>query len=143
MPRPQRSYGRPGTAVIPAGWAAGLAPVADGTRTAACSLRRPGTAQAWSEELQQNVEVPLPAYWTGTVRVQALATQARPVVVVGDREVVAQYLVTAPAAVDPDELDLLALSDTGDPALDGATLTVLQVVRGSLLVERDMFCTLD
>lgn len=107
------------------------------------SLRHPGTTQVWSDALEQNVEAPFPAFWQGNVRVQALATQARPTATVGDREVVAQYLVTVPATVVPDELDLLTLGDTGDPALDHRTLEVVQVVRGSLLLERDLFCTLD
>lgn len=141
MPRPVQAQGRPGTPVVPQ--MAGVQSAADRTRSAAASLRHPGTTQTYSDELEQNVETPLAAYWTGTVRVQSLYTQARPVVVVGDREVVAQYLVTAPVAVVPDELDLVTLTDSGDPALDGRTLTVLQVVRGSLPVERDLFCTLD
>ena len=144
--RPRRAQGRPGTAVIPAGWAVSHRPVVEKTQATAITLRHPGTTQEWSQELEQNVEVPLDPYFTGTARVQALATQARPIVTVGDREVVAQYLVTIPVdtgAAEPAELDLVAVSDSGDPALDGRTLLVAQVVRGSLLFERDLFCTLD
>lgn len=142
--RPRRAYGRPGTPVIPAGWAEGHSPVAAGTMTAACSLRHPGTTQKWSDELEQNVEVPLAPYYADRCRVQALATQARPVVVAGDREMVAQYLVTVELGVEePAELDLVTVTGSGDPVLEGRTLTVVQVVRGSLLVERDLFCTLD
>lgn len=143
MVRPQRAYGRPGTTVIPPGWAQGLRPVAEGTQTAVVEIRHPGTRQAWSDQLEQNVEVPNAAYYTDTARVQALGTQARPVVAVGDREVIAQYLVTVPAAVTPTELDLVTVTSSGDAALDGRTLLVVQVARGSLIVERDLFCTLD
>ncbi len=143
MTRPRRSYGRPGTAVIPADWATGLRPVAEGTMTASAAIRHPGTTQAWSDEAEQNVDTPNAAYYTGTARVQVLSTQARPIITVGDREVVAQYLVTVPATVDPTELDLVTVTDSGDPALDDQTLLVGQVARGSLLVERDLFCALD
>ena len=149
MTRPRQAQGRPGTPVIPARWAAGLAPVAEKTQTARVALRQPGTVQDWSDELEQNVQVPKDPYFEGPGRVQVLATQARPVVTVGDREIVAQYLITVAltdqrgAGFEPSELDLVAVSDSGDPALDGRTLLVAQVARGSLLVERDLFCTLD
>ena len=149
MTRPRQSQGRPGTPVIPARWAAGLSPVAEKTQTARVALRQPGTQQGWSDELEQNVQVPKDPYYQGPARVQVLATQARPVVTVGDREVVAQYLITVALtdgrgeAVEPAELDLVAVYGSGDPALDGRTLLVAQVARGSLLVERDLFCTLD
>lgn len=146
MPRPTRSYGRPGTEVFPADWAASHRPVAEGTMLGTAALRHPGSTQAWDDELEQNVEVPLPAYATVACRVQALATQARPVVTAGDREVVAQYLVTVPADTgdgELDELDLVTLTGTGDALLDGRTLTVAQVVLGTERFERDLFCTLD
>lgn len=133
--------------MFPARWAAGLAPVVARSQTATAVLRKPGTVQAWDDDLEQNVQVPRPPYATTPARVQVLATQARPVITVGDREVIAQYLITVPltagAAVQPEELDLIAVSDTGDPALDGRTLLIAQVGRGSVLIERDLFCTLD
>ena len=42
MTRSQRSYGRPGTAVIPPDWSASHRPVAAGTRTGTCEIRHPG-----------------------------------------------------------------------------------------------------
>lgn len=129
--------------MIPPGWTAGLAPVAAKSQTATVALRKPGTEQGWDDVLEQNVEVPKTPYATVGARVQVLATQARPVYTVGDREVVAQYLVTVPVTVAPDELDLVDVVESGDPALDGRTLLVAQVGRGSVLIERDLFCTLD
>jgi hypothetical protein len=136
--------------MFPAGWAAGLAPVVAKSQTATAVLRKPGTVQDWDDDLEQNVQVPRPPYATVPARIQVLATQARPVYTVGDREIVAQYLITVPlgapedgAAVQPEELDLIAVSDTGDPVLDGRTLLIAQVGRGSVLIERDLFCTLD
>lgn len=133
--------------MFPPGWAAGLAPVVAKSQTATVALRKPGTRQDFDEDLEQNVEVPHTPYATLPARVQVLATQARPVYTVGDREIVAQYLITVPLTADPDaqpnELDLITVSDTGDPALDGRTLLIAQVGRGSVLIERDLFCTLD
>lgn len=143
MTRPRQAQGRPGTAVLPQ--LAGLAPVADRTMSGTASLRHPGTVQDWSDAQQQNVEVPLPPYATVSCRVQALGTQARPVVTAGDREVIAQYLVVVPASTASGELvelDLVTLSDTGDGLLDGRTLLVAQVVHGTERAERDLFCTL-
>lgn len=137
----RRHMGRPGTAIIPAAWATDLRPVAEGTMTAAASIRHPGTVQAWDEETEQMVAVPLDPYYTGAVRVQSLATQAREVVVAADDETVASYLITVTAAAAPAEGDLVKVSDSGDALLDGRSLRVVQVVTGSLLVERDLFCT--
>lgn len=144
--RPTRAQGRPGTPVIPATWAASHRPVVDRTMNGTAALRHPGTTQTWDDELEQNVEAPLDPFATVSCRVQALATQARPVVTAGDREVVAQYLVVVPASTGTSELlelDLVTLTDTGDPLLDGRTLTVAQVVYGTERFERDLFCTLD
>ncbi|GAW54742.1 DUF6093 family protein [Nocardioides sp. PD653] len=142
--RPTRSQGRPGTPVVPVDWAASHRPVAEATMLGTCSLRHPGTTEDWSDELEQMVEVPLAPYAADTpCRVQALATQARPVVTAGDREVVAQYLVTVPAHLFPYELDLVTVTGSGDALLDDQTLLVVQVVRGTERFERDMFCSLD
>lgn len=141
MPRPTRSYGRPGTAVIPAAWAASHRPVADGTMTAHAEVRQPGTVQAWSAASEQMVAAPRDPYYTGRCRVQALATQAHTVVVAADPEVVASYLVTVSAAAAPAEGDLVTVTDSGDDLLDDRTLLVVQVTTGSQVVERDLFCT--
>lgn len=142
MPRERRSQGRPGTAVIPARWAESHRPVADKTMTATAAVRKPGTVQAWSDVEQQNVTVPKVPYYTGPCRVQALATQAREVVVAADDETVASYLITLTAATELAESDLVRVTDSGDPLLDGHSLRILQVVTGSLRFERDLFCTL-
>lgn len=142
MPRKTRAQGRPGTRVIPLGWEDGHRVVAEKTMTATVALRHPGTTQEWSTELQENVETPLAAYATTRCRVQALATQAPAVVAAEDTETVAKYLLTVPDGLASLEGDLATVSDAGDSQLDGRTLRVEQVIRGSLRFERDLICTL-
>jgi hypothetical protein len=140
--RPVQAQGRPGTAVIPTGWEASHRPVAEKTMTAAIELRHPGTRQEWSDALEQMVAVPHDPYYSGTCRVQAMATKALNVAVAEDPETVASYLITVPATVAPSELDLGTIADSGDALLDGRVLVVDQVVLGSVRFERDLFCTL-
>ncbi len=141
MTRPRRSYGRPGTAVIPADWATDLRPVAEGTMTASAAIRHPGTTQTWDDDTQQNVETPTAAYWTGTCRAQALTnTRGFDAEAAGEQVTVAGYLVTVPATVEPATGDLVDVTGSGDPMLDGRTLRVRDSVQGSLIVERDLFC---
>lgn len=45
--------------------------------------------------------------------------------------------------VTPAEGDYVDVTGDTDPALAGRSLLVVQVARGSLLIERDLFCTLD
>lgn len=79
-------------------------------------------------------------------RVQALTDDARQAFTAEDTAVVTRYLLTVPA--DMEDLAGLAVGDlatptsTGDPLLDGRALRIDDIVRGSLLVERDLFCTL-
>lgn len=143
MPRPSRSQGRPGTAVIPSGWAEGHRPVVDKTGTAACTIRVPGTVQGWDDTTEQNESTPNAAYYTGSCRVQSLATQARQVTVAGDPETIASHLVVVPATISPATNDLVKVTASGDTLLDGRVLRVVQVVYGSLRFERDLFCVLN
>ncbi|WP_435744910.1 DUF6093 family protein [Nocardioides sp. SYSU DS0663] len=143
MPR-RLHTGRPGWPGPLDGWAEVHRPVVAATHTAPIGLRKPGTTQAWSDAEEQMVAVLLDPYWTGTARVQALATQARVVVTAGDTETVASYLVAVDAAAVPAEGDLVDVSaGSGDPLLDGRTLRVLQVLVGTERMERDLFCTLN
>jgi hypothetical protein len=149
MPRPTRAHGRPGTEVIPTGWAADHRPVLAGTRRGDLALRKPGTTQAWSDADQAMVSIPLPVHFTGTCRVQAIDTQARERVVAGDPETTVDYLITTdinPADTpdtSPAQGDLATVTDTGDPLLDGRVFRVTRVGTGTELFERYLFCTLN
>lgn len=148
MPRPTRSQGRPGTPVVPADWAASHRPVLAGTRTGILAVRRDATTQTWDAGSEQMVTVPVDPHFTGTCRVQALGNQARDRVLVDDLETVADYLITtevtaADVDAQPLEQQLATVTATGDPLLDDRSLRIVQVVRGTELFERYLFCTLD
>lgn len=146
MPRPTRSYGRPGTPVIPADWQASHAAVAVGTMTATVSLRKPGTTSVFNEDTGQTEYTPLPAYTTGQpARIQAYRATAidRAKDVADETLRVTGYLVTLPWAVSVDEGDLVDVSSCTDPELAGRSLLVIDLVRGSLRFERDVFCTIN
>jgi hypothetical protein len=146
MPRARLGYGRPTTRVIPDGWAAAQAPVADATRTCPLGLRHPGTTSHFDDATQQRVHTPFAAYWTGLARVQAMLTGRGDQEAAGDLLHVAGYLVTVPldgtAEVKPGDLLDVDASYTDDPTLAGRSLLVEDVVRGSLEVERALHCTL-
>jgi len=143
MPRPTRANGRPGTEVIPADWATSHRPTVEKTlRAATVELRHPGTRQEWSDADQQMVEVPLPPYYAGPARIQALATRDQTTVTVGDRETTIRYLVVVPAEIAPLVDDLATVVDGDDNHLRGRSLLVAQITAGSLLWERDLGCVL-
>jgi len=138
------AQGRPGTQVIPTGWAAAHQPVIEGTLTAATvELRDPNMrSTAWNEGSQQ-VETSLAGpYWTGGARIQILAQQGRQPVVAEDQESVANYLIVVPASVNASEGHRVKVIASDDPALTGKSLRVMSVARGSHRFERDLFCEL-
>lgn len=143
MPRPTRLYGRPGTRVIPTGWGASHQPVTDGTRTADCTVSAPaapapGTMDPTTGKYPTSTQTP---HYTGSCRVQALTTTSR-LADAGERtSTIAGYLVTVPITVAAAVIGhIVKVTNSGDPALDGHTLTVTDVVRGSLLFERGLLC---
>lgn len=134
--------GRPGTRVVPAALEGAYRTVVARTLTARCTLRRPGTVSVWDPASEQNRLAPHPPYYDAAARVQALGTQARQVTTADDEVVQANYLVVVPATVSPAGGDLVHVTDSGDPLLDGRTLLVREVATGSVRAERDLFCTL-
>jgi hypothetical protein len=130
--------------VIPADWEASHRVVAEGAMRGRVALREPGTTQEWSDEDEAMVATPLPAYATDVpARIQALAGQARVVQLAGDEEVIADYLVTIPAARVVAGGQLVDVTTSDDPDLTGRTLRVETAVRGTERFQRDLFCTLD
>jgi hypothetical protein len=138
------AQGRPGTQVIPDGWAAAHQPVVEGTLVdATVELRDPNMrSTSWSEGSQQVETTPAGPYWTGGARIQILAQQGKQPVVAEDQESVANYLVVVPASVTPVEGHRVKVTASDDPALTGKSLRVITVARGSHRWERDLFCEL-
>lgn len=138
------AQGRPGTEVIPTGWAGAHAPVLDGTRTATVDLRKPGGTSAWSDDEQRTVTVPHPPYAAAvTARVQAVPAQERTSEVAGDTAHIRDYLVTLDPTLTPADDDLVDVTSCDDADLTGRTLRIVDVIRGSLAFERVVYCTLN
>lgn len=138
--------GRPGTRVIPDGWGAAHAVPVAGTRRATVSLRHPGGTPAWNETTQQTETVPFAPYAADQLaRIQAVTNRAGgPVEAAGETVYVRGYLVALPVTVvDAKPGDLITVDACTDPTLVGRVLTVVDVLRGSEVWERDLFCTLN
>lgn len=149
--RSQRAYGRPGTAVIPAAWAASHAPVVEGFMTeATVSLRKPGGTQgAFDPDTGTYAFVPFPPFATGVpARVQALTEISVPAAdAAGESVRVLGYRVSIPASTPTADLDEGILVDftecAGDALLEGSSLHVTDIVRGTHRFERDLICDLN
>lgn len=144
MPRPLQSTGRPGTPVIPENWETAPAAIVQRAMRGEVELRQPGSTQSWSDANEAMVSVPKAPYYSGVARIQNLAGQGRGrVVTAEDAEMVADYLVTVPLAVDgASEGDLVKVVDAHDGALVGRVLVVRLIEYGTERFERDLFCTL-
>lgn len=151
MPRPVRAQGRPGTSVIPADWADSHRPVIAKTLGATIAFRHPGgTTGPLDPDTDQPTYVPNPPYQTGKCRIQVLARADQQKTDVADQPVQkVGYLVVVdttdedlahPITVD-DLGDITAVDANGDPTLVGRTLVVDSIARGSIVWERDIYCT--
>lgn len=148
MPRPTRSFGRPGTRVFPVRWGEQHQPVVDQTFTATIAWRLPGgTEGPFDKDALNKTVTPFPAYATGPARVQVLpALQQDKVVDEDDQVTTVGYRVSVPVdATDYQVGNLGTVTDVevgnGDPTLVGRVLTVVAIERGSLVFERDLICT--
>lgn len=138
MPLPRHAQGMPGTAVIPPDLQATLAPVLTKTRRARVNLRHKRKTQ--TKELPYATAIP--------ARLQALVRSGR---AVGEQEVAGEtlhirgYLVTLDVGFDDADVgDLIDIvSNPDDASFVGRTLLVEGVPRGSVMLERNLFCTMD
>ena len=150
MPRPTRAQGRPGTEVIPAQWQESHGVVAAKTMTFTVNLRHPGTTMAYDHSVGHSVATPLaPSPTNVPTRVQAHRETAQDSErVQGEESVrVTGYLVTLPLSTDLTGLatgDLIDFpADCPDPLLAGAHLRIVDLIRGSLRFERDVFAVIN
>jgi hypothetical protein len=155
MTRPQRSYGRPGTAVIPEGWGASHAQPVAGRFTATVNLRAPGSTTTWVDDPDGgHTEVtPLAPFATGVpARIRPIGAGGGPGEQAVDVKVqVAGYLVSLPldadgvdlVVVDAESSTLVDVTASDDVMLTGRSLRVQDVERGSLRVERTLLCVLN
>lgn len=150
MPRATRAQGRPGTQVIPAQWQESHGVVAAKTMTICVNLRHPGTTMAYDNSVGHSVPTPETPYATNLpARVQAHRETAQ-----NDEKTSAEesqrvtgYLVTLPLSADLTGLaagDLIDFPpDCPDQALASHNLRIVEIVRGSLRFERDVFAVLN
>lgn len=151
MPRPTRSYGRPGTKPIPDGWAASHAPVVEAAfmTTSTVSLRREGgTDTHFDPAVGHTVTTPYAPFATDVpANIAALTeTSVPPASAVEDQVRVLGYLVTIPSSVPVAFLDEGVMVDVvtcPDALLAGQTMHVTDIVRGARLFERALICDLN
>lgn len=113
--------------------------------TAVAAFREPGgTNGPFDPDTGTYPTTPHEPYLIRRCRVQALATGANRMDVAEDVVTVAGYLVTVPLDTPGLEVGhLIRVTESGDPLLEVGDLRVDDIVRGSLLVERDLFCTFN
>lgn len=153
MPRATRSYGRPGTQAIPAAWAASHAPVAEQFMTTSrVSLRKPGGTKDFNPASGHTDKVPSAPFAVDVpANIVALTDTSGgraggATDVVDDQVRVLGYLVTIPVSIPAGQLDegvLVDVTSCPDGLLEGATLTVSDIVRGARLFERALLCDLN
>lgn len=142
MPR-RLHAGRPGSRVIPTGWAAAHRPTIETSLNGAVAIRDPDDfTQTWDTGLKQNVSTHAAPYYTGPARIQQLQQAADRVVSADDPEQVADYLVVITADQDVAENHRVRVTTADDTQLEGREMQVVRVVLGTERWERDLFCTL-
>lgn len=120
-------------------------PTAGETRSAVVALSKPSTP-VWSDVTEAtSVTPPAPYASNLAARITSQISRSRDsdVDIAEETLTVAQYVVSVDHDVEPFEGDEVTVTSCpGDLALQGRTLQVQSVVRGSNRLERDLFCTL-
>lgn len=144
------AHGRPGTGVIPTGWAAAHRPTLAATHTVTIAWRAPGgTVGAFDPATLDKTVTPAVAYATTLARVQVLSPQGQDVLVAEDDVTVVGYQVTVDVGTTDYKVGhigkVTAVDDNADPTLAGKSLRIESVARGSHVFERVLICveTLD
>jgi hypothetical protein len=147
MPRPRQAQGRPGTPVVPAGWAEAHSQVMDrATSTASTvAIGPPGGTSEWAEGLGCTVTQPAAAVYAGPAELMAVSDTARALTVVEDPVKQRVYDVTLPydtTALIEAEMVITVSVDDPDPMLAGRTLRVHAIERGSRRFSRVLLAVL-
>jgi hypothetical protein len=147
MPRPQQALGRPGTPVIPTHWQESHGAVAAKTRTQPVNLRKPGSMTTFNTTAEHTDVTPLAPYATDVLaRIQAHreTSQDSESEQVEETLRVTGYLITLPFDCAPEVGDLIDIpTSCSDAALAGITLRIVELIRGSLRFERDVFAVIN
>lgn len=127
-------------AVIPPGWEAHHAPVAEGGMTAQCVVtRRPSTERGWDEAAGRSVYPPAEQVYAGPFRLQrGGASASRGTVAGGTVETERDYQVSLPLAAPELRVnDRVECVDAVDPQAVGLVLRIAELRGGSLVWQRD------
>jgi hypothetical protein len=136
---------RPGTPVIPAGWADRHATTLAGTRTATGSVTRgtPGPG-VFNPATGTTTAPATTTIYTGPVRVQQLLTRNNMGSEFGDQQItMAQARIGLPLTVQPAVDDLITITTSPDPQQAGLTYRVLQVAQSSITWQRDVIAEVN
>lgn len=141
----RRHTGRPGTAVIPAGWDADHASVIAATLDCAVQVGTPGGEPAWNPATGQTETPANPAVYDGPAAIAPASEADRVVDAADEREPLRAYLVQLdrghPGADLVTDGHVVTVISAPDPALVGLRLTVDTVARGRRF-GRFLRCTL-
>lgn len=140
---------RPGTAVIPHGWAAHHRPVTTAAMTATCSLTHPGgTGKTFDPTTGTTSDTPNTAYVTSAPCAVMSAAGPDAARLFGEQlastlslVVKVDWTAAGSASVKVDDvLVVTAVDDNGDPTLVNRSLRVAGVARSSVAWERLLGC---
>lgn len=137
--------GMPNARLVPEGWEAHHAPVAEGGMTAECVVTRPASSAGtptFDEEAGRTTYPAQPKIYTGPCRVQRAALTGANADVIGDRpQPLRSYVVSTPLAAPLLQVnDVVTLTTAVDPVMAGRRMRVEDVRGGSIVWQRDYLC---
>lgn len=135
---------RPGSRLIPAGWAAHHAPVLDGTMTAHGVITRVSGDPVFNPDTGKSDPAPRTTVYDGPLRVQDQLLRRVEMVEFGGQQVtLGRIRVSLPLAVPVLIHDALAITATDSPALAGLVLRVMQIELSSIAWQTELTCEAD
>lgn len=146
MPRPNRSYGRPGTRVIPKDWSPSHAKVIAKTWTATCRIfppRAAGGTLTVGADLTVSGGTPATAIYEGACRLQVLNAQESSKILADQEQTVVGYLVVIDREANIPHRAVIEILTADDPTFPTRRLVVRKVDRGSQIWERDLYAVDD
>jgi len=146
MPRPKRSYGRPGTRVIPKNWSASHGKVMEGTWTGACEIYPPQNTAPKAiahADLTVTPGGPINPIYVGPCRLQVLNSQDASTIIADQDQVTVGYLVVIHRDAEIPLQAVIKITDASDTSFPERRLVVRKVSRGTEIWERDLYAVDD
>lgn len=147
MPRPTRSYGRPGTLVIPADYEESHAPVLNKTMTATVSLLPKGGGPNWDETTKRTDTNAGAPFAEGVLAsIQAIPSGGVGSTIADDVVKVSGYYVRIPLDTAVDDVivgSIILVTACADSTLLNRFLRITDIVRSTVQFERTMLAVLN